>query len=235
MDKGNFIHIIDAAFSKLFSFGSYANPEWFWAFILIPVLIVVYSFKELNDQVTFKYSSSKGFGNTSPLVYLKHIPFGLLVVAISAFIIALGRPQDSKSWEETKTQGIDMIVAMDISSSMQAPDFKPNRLEASKKIAAEFINTRPNDRFGLVVFAAESESMYEGYVGIQSKKIAAIKKLEKLKISPNFDYTKVKNMSSESIEKLKTIKPESLAQASRIDGVRQSDISILSFYLYKKR
>ena len=156
MDKGNFIHIIDAAFSKLFSFGSYANPEWFWAFILIPVLIVVYSFKELHDQVTFKYSSSKGFGNTSPLVYLKHIPFGLLVVAISAFIIALGRPQDSKSWEETKTQGIDMIVAMDISSSMQAPDFKPNRLEASKKIAAEFIDTRPNDRFGLVVFAAES-------------------------------------------------------------------------------
>ena len=86
-----------------------------------------------------------------------------------------------------------------------------------------------------VVFAAESESMYEGYIGIQSKKVAAIKKLEKLKISPNFDYTKVKNMSSESIEKLKTIKPESLAQASRIDGVRQSDISILSFYLYKKR
>ena len=86
-----------------------------------------------------------------------------------------------------------------------------------------------------VVFAAESESMYEGYIGIQSKKVAAIKKLEKLKISPNFDYTKIKNMSSESIEKLKTIKPESLAQASRIDGVRQSDISILSFYLYKKR
>ena len=86
-----------------------------------------------------------------------------------------------------------------------------------------------------VVFAAESESMYEGYIGIQSKKVAAIKKLEKLKISSSFDYTKVKNMSRESIEKLKTIKPESLAQASRIDGVRQSDISVLSFYLYKKR
>ena len=86
-----------------------------------------------------------------------------------------------------------------------------------------------------VIFAVESESMYEGYIGIQSKKVAAIKKLEKLKISSNFDYTKVKNMSSESIEKLKTIKPETLAQASRIDGVRQSDISILSFYLYKKR
>tara|TARA_Y100000589_G_C27198499_1_gene648225 strand:- start:1565 stop:2581 length:1017 start_codon:yes stop_codon:yes gene_type:complete len=156
LDKGNFIQIIDAAFSKLFSLESYADPEWFWAFILIPVLIVAYSFKELHDQVTFKYSSSKGFGAKSPLVYLRHIPFGLLVISISSFIIALGRPQDSKSWEETKTQGIDMVIAMDISSSMNAPDFKPNRLEASKKIAAEFINTRPNDRFGLVVFAAES-------------------------------------------------------------------------------
>ena len=77
--------------------------------------------------------------------------------------------------------------------------------------------------------------MYEGYIGIQSKKIASIKKLEGLKIDPSFDYSKVKNMSSESIEKLCSIKPESLAQAARIDGVRQSDISILSFYLYKRK
>ena len=77
--------------------------------------------------------------------------------------------------------------------------------------------------------------MYEGYIGIQSKKIAKIKKLEDLKIDPGFDFSKVKNMSSESIEKLCVIKPESLAQASRIDGVRQSDISILSFYLYKRK
>ena len=156
MNRGNFIQIIDAAFGKLFSLESYANPEWFWSFLLIPVLITIYYFKELHDHVNFKYSSSKGFGKKSPLTYLRHIPFSLVIIAFSAFIIALARPQDAKSWEETKTQGIDMIVAMDISSSMNAPDFKPNRLEASKKIAAEFINTRPNDRFGLVVFAAES-------------------------------------------------------------------------------
>tara|TARA_X000001036_G_scaffold434755_1_gene474703 strand:- start:2203 stop:4014 length:1812 start_codon:yes stop_codon:yes gene_type:complete len=86
-----------------------------------------------------------------------------------------------------------------------------------------------------VLFAVESESMYEGYIEIQSKKIDSIKKLERLRIDPSFDYTKVKNMSSESIEKLCAIKPESLAQAARIDGVRQSDISILSFYLYKRK
>ena len=86
-----------------------------------------------------------------------------------------------------------------------------------------------------VLFAVESESMYEGYIGIQSKKIISIKKLENLKIDPSFDYTQVKNMSSESIEKLCEIKPENLAQAARIDGVRQSDISTLSFYLYKRK
>jgi tRNA uridine 5-carboxymethylaminomethyl modification enzyme len=86
-----------------------------------------------------------------------------------------------------------------------------------------------------VLFAVESESMYEGYIGIQSKKINSVKKLENLKINPSFDYKKVKNMSSESIEKLCAIKPENLAQASRIDGVRQSDISTLSFYLYKRK
>ena len=86
-----------------------------------------------------------------------------------------------------------------------------------------------------VLFAVESESMYEGYIGIQSKKIISIKKLENLKIDPSFDYTQVKNMSSESIEKLCEIKPENLAQAARIDGVRQSDISTLTFYLYKRK
>ncbi|MBL55923.1 MAG: aerotolerance regulator BatA [Flavobacteriales bacterium] len=135
---------------------SFANPEWFWAFLLIPILIVLYYFKEVYDNVDFKFSSSEGFGKTSSLVYLKHIPFLCLQIGLIAFIVALARPQDSKSWEETKTQGIDMIISMDISSSMKMPDFKPSRFDASKKIATEFIQSRPNDRFGLVVFAAES-------------------------------------------------------------------------------
>jgi Ca-activated chloride channel family protein len=156
LDRGNFIEFTRVAFSKLFTLESYSNPEWFWGFLLLPILILVYYFKEIYDHVNFKFSSSEGFGKKSNLTYLRHIPFITLLFSISLFIIALARPQDAKSWEETKTQGIDMIVAMDISSSMKAPDFKPNRLEASKKIAAEFIKTRPNDRFGLVVFAAES-------------------------------------------------------------------------------
>ena len=85
-----------------------------------------------------------------------------------------------------------------------------------------------------VLFTLESETKYEGYISIQSKRVESIKKLEGVKIPSNFDFSKIPNLSSESMEKLVKIKPESLAQALRIDGVRQSDISMLSFYLYKK-
>ena len=85
------------------------------------------------------------------------------------------------------------------------------------------------------LFAVESEAKYEGYIKIQSKRVENIKSLENISIKTNFDYSKLKNLSSESIEKLTKIKPESLGQAMRIDGVRQSDVSILSFHLYKKK
>ncbi len=156
MNKGNFIQIINAAFNKLFELESYLNPEWFWAFLALPFFIVIYYFKEIHDQVDFKFSSSKGFEKPTLLNYLRHIPFALLIIGLSSIIVALARPQDAKSWEETKTNGIDMVIAMDISSSMNMPDFKPSRFDASKKIATEFIQSRNNDRFGLVVFAAES-------------------------------------------------------------------------------
>ena len=156
MNKSNPIEILSAAFDKLFELDSYANPEWFWAFLVIPIIITVYIFKEQHDQVDFKFSSSKGFTGGTPMEYLRHLPFVFLNIAIIAFIVALARPQDSKSWEETKTEGIDMVIAMDISSSMNEKDIKPSRFRASIEIAKEFIQARNNDRFGLVVFAAES-------------------------------------------------------------------------------
>ena len=83
-----------------------------------------------------------------------------------------------------------------------------------------------------VLFALESETKYEGYISIQSKRVESVKKLENVRIPLSFDFSKIPNLSSESIEKLMKIKPESLAQALRIDGVRQSDISMLSFYFF---
>jgi len=88
--------------------------------------------------------------------YLRHVPFVLEMLAIALFITALARPQSTTKWENVTTEGIDIVVALDISTSMLAMDFSPNRLEAAKKVAMEFISGREHDRMGLVVFAGEA-------------------------------------------------------------------------------
>jgi Ca-activated chloride channel family protein len=89
-------------------------------------------------------------------VYLRHFPFVLRIIAFFFIVLALARPQSSNNFQNVTTEGIDIIISMDISSSMLAEDFTPNRLEASKNVAAEFISGRPNDRMGLVVFSSKS-------------------------------------------------------------------------------
>ena len=118
-----------------------------------------YIWKLCKSQASLQVSSSEAFdapGATSWKVYLRHVPFILRMAAVAVLIIILARPQSTNSWQNTSTEGIDIVLVMDISSSMLAQDLKPNRLEASKDVAASFINGRPNDNIGLVVFAAES-------------------------------------------------------------------------------
>ena len=108
--------------------------------------------------MAFRYSnvaSSQGAEATlkSKLI---HAPFVLRMLAVLLLIVVLARPQSTSSWQDVTTEGIDIVMALDISGSMQAEDLKPNRLEASKKVAKTFIGNRPNDRLGLVVFAGES-------------------------------------------------------------------------------
>ncbi|MCF8459569.1 MAG: VWA domain-containing protein [Flavobacteriales bacterium] len=137
---------------------AFKNPELLWlALILIP-MVAYYVFLQRKSRVEFRYSnvaSSKGAEATikSKLI---HLPFILRMLAVTLLIVVLARPQSSSSWQDVTTEGIDIVMAIDISGSMQAEDFKPNRLEAAKKVAKTFIGNRPNDRLGLVVFAGES-------------------------------------------------------------------------------
>ena len=137
----------------------FANPTYLYFLLLLIPMIGWYIWKLCKSQASLQVSSSEAFdapGATSWKVYLRHVPFALRMAAIAVLIIILARPQSTNSWQNTSTEGIDIVMAMDISSSMLAQDFKPNRLEASKDVAASFINGRPNDNIGLVVFAAES-------------------------------------------------------------------------------
>ncbi|MBL4669022.1 MAG: VWA domain-containing protein [Flavobacteriales bacterium] len=134
---------------------SFANPEFFWALLIIPIMLIWYIFREKKFYGTVKITTIKSFGN-SPIAIFRHSLIVLRSIAIAALITALARPQTSLSWQDVTTEGIDIIIALDVSGSMLAEDFKPNRLEASKQVAMDFISERPYDRIGLVIYAGES-------------------------------------------------------------------------------
>ena len=137
---------------------SFLHPEFFWLFLVLPVVIAWYFWKRNKQSATLKISSVKGFkGTTSILPKLKPLLFVLRLLALSAMIVALARPQSTDVTNKTRTtSGIDIVMAIDVSGSMLAKDLKPNRMEALKRVASEFVKERPNDRIGLVVYAAES-------------------------------------------------------------------------------
>lgn len=137
----------------------FANPTYLYLLLLLIPMIGWYVYKLRKSQASLQVSSTDAFevaGATSWKVYLRHVPFALRTLAIALLIVVLARPQSTDSWQNSTTEGIDIVMAMDISTSMLAEDLKPNRLEAAKDVAASFINGRQNDNIGLVVFAAES-------------------------------------------------------------------------------
>ncbi|MCQ2370208.1 MAG: VWA domain-containing protein [Paludibacteraceae bacterium] len=137
---------------------TFANPLWFLMLILIVPVIVWYILKENTFKANLTISSTEAFTKMpkQAVVYLRHLPFILAVLAYTATVFALARPQTSDSWSNKTTEGIDIVMSLDISSSMLAEDLKPNRLEAAKKVAVHFIGERPNDNIGVVLFSGES-------------------------------------------------------------------------------
>jgi len=136
----------------------FAHPGFFWLFISIPLMLGWYIWKQRQLQGTLSVPTLKAFSGVkkSRLPKFRHLIIALRCLAVAALVVALARPQSSLSWQNSTTEGIDIIIASDISGSMLAEDFKPNRLEAGKQIAIEFIKGRPDDRIGLVIFSGES-------------------------------------------------------------------------------
>ena len=135
----------------------WVHPEWLWALLLLPLLVLLYIRYNKRHQAQLSLSAYRLLPKRSGWrSYLRALPFALELLALAAMILALARPQDSNHWEERSIQGIDLVLAMDLSGSMQALDLKPNRFEAARDVASEMIAARPNDNIGLVVFAGES-------------------------------------------------------------------------------
>lgn len=142
----------------MFSDITFAYPWLLWSILLIIPAIIWYFRRHIKNQPVIRFSSTELLYDFKPgwKERYRHLPFFLRLIAVSLIIIATARPQSFSSGEEVYTEGIDIAFLLDISSSMLAEDFKPNRLESAKKEIANFIEGRTSDKLGLVVFARES-------------------------------------------------------------------------------
>ncbi len=140
---------------------TFAHPKLLYLLLLVPILIAWYIFRQKDSKASLQISTLAGFSKApfSFLVYLRHLPVAFRILAIALVIVVLARPQSSNTWQNVATEGIDIMIALDISSSMLARDFEPDRIEAAKNIGIQFISGRRNDRLGLAIFAGESFTM----------------------------------------------------------------------------
>ena len=137
---------------------TFLNQEFIWLFLVLPFAMGWYFFKRKEEKPTLKISSLQGFkASQSILPKLKPVLFVMRLLALSALIVAMARPRTvDVSNKRNTTNGIDIVIASDVSGSMLAKDLKPNRMEALKSVAADFVTARVNDRIGIVVYAAEA-------------------------------------------------------------------------------
>lgn len=137
---------------------TFANIEYLLLLFLLVPYILWYIYKHKQSEPAMRVSDAQAYlrAGVTWRVRLRHLPFCLRVLTFVMIIMVLARPQTSNSWSNTDVEGIDIMMAMDISTSMLAEDLKPNRIEAAKEVAAAFIRNRPNDNIGLTVFAGEA-------------------------------------------------------------------------------
>lgn len=136
----------------------FTNIEYLFLLLLLIPYIIWYILKRSKNEPTLQVSDTHmyTYAPRSYKIYLLHVPFVLRIIALIMIILILARPQTTDNWQNTEIEGIDIMLAVDVSTSMLAEDLKPNRLEAAKQVAAEFINGRPNDNIGLTIFAGEA-------------------------------------------------------------------------------
>lgn len=136
----------------------FTQPAFLYLLIIIPLMIGFYIYKQQKAIAALSVPGTDQFVNSQKTFrhFIRYLLFGLRTGAIGLLIIILARPQKTDNFQDVSTEGIDIVLTLDISGSMLARDFKPDRLEASKNVATEFITGRPYDRMGLVVFSGES-------------------------------------------------------------------------------
>jgi Ca-activated chloride channel family protein len=196
---------------------TFDQPLFLYLLLLVPAMIVFYMVKQHKSNASLRIPGLFQFEKSGKTfrVYLRHILFGLRVIAVAFLILVLARPQSSDNFQNTSTEGIDIVLALDISGSMLARDFKPDRLEASKNVATEFISGRPYDRIGLVVFSGESFTQCP----LTTNHAELINLLREIKSGMIEDGTAIGNGLATSVNRIKDSQAKSKVIILLTDGV----------------
>ncbi|CAM1339114.1 vWA domain-containing protein [Tenacibaculum aestuarii] len=196
------------------------SPEFLWLLILIPLLAFWSFYSRKKDSAKLKMSSTKGFKiQGSILPKLKPLLYLLRLLALTCLIIALARPRNVAVSKKTKTnRGIDIVMAIDVSASMLAKDLQPNRLEALKRVATDFVNRRPNDRIGIVVYAGESFTQ----TPITSDKSIVKRTISEIKWGQLEDGTAIGMGLGSAVNRLKESEAKSKVIILLTDGVNNA-------------
>lgn len=199
---------------------TFAHPKLLWLLTLLVPMISLYVYRLLQGGSSVQVSATDslvGAGRTLKY-YLRHLPFAMLCGAVALLVVALARPQSTETGATTTTEGIDIVLAMDVSSSMLARDFQPDRITAAREMAARFIVDRPNDRMGLVIFAGESFTQSP----LTTDKSALLNLLGQVRSGVIEDGTAIGNGLATAINRLKESDAESKVIVLLTDGVNNS-------------
>ena len=201
----------------MFSDITFAYPFVLWLLLFVPGLGYWYWKKRDSSSPNFTYSSLQIFGRVPKTLKEKiaHLPAWLKIAALTFFIIAAARPQSFSSGENFYAEGIDIAMVLDISGSMLAEDFKPNRVEAAKKVIDDFITGRTNDKIGLVIFSGESFTQCP--LTIDYSVLRNL--LKEIKTGMIEDGTAIGNAIANGVNRLKDSKAKSKVMILLTDGV----------------
>jgi len=223
---------------------TFGNPGFLFFLLVIPLLIAWYFYRNKRQSADLQISTAEGFATVGRNLrfYIYHGLYILRLLAIALLIIALARPQTSLSRQDVSVEGIDLVIALDVSGSMLAMDFKPDRLEAAKDMAIEFIDGRPNDRIGLVIFSGETftqcplttdhavlknlfrdihSGMIEDGTALGDGLATAVSRLRGSK-----SVSKVIILLTDGVNNLGSVDPRSAAEIAKLYGIRIYTIGI---------
>jgi Ca-activated chloride channel homolog len=195
----------------------FADPLFLYLLVLIPAMIAFYVLKQQKATASLRMPGLQPFAKTGKTFrhYLRHILFGFRTAAVALLIIVIARPQKTDKFQDMSTEGIDIVLTLDISGSMLAQDFKPNRIEAAKNVATEFISGRPYDRIGLVVFSGESFTQCP----LTTDHAVLINLLREIQSGMIEDGTAIGNGLSTSVNRIKDSEAKSKVIILLTDGV----------------